>query len=320
MLALLPLLGVSSAQEVTTGRWNGMLTAILVIGGIIFAGRTFIRPLFRLIASTRVREISTAFSLLLIIGISLLTQFANLSMALGAFISGVLLAESEYRHELESNIEPFKGLLLGLFFLSVGMSMNFGLFMEKPLIILMLVFLLVLVKAGVLFGIGKIFALPLHDNVIFALFFSQGGEFAFVLFNIATTHSILSKEDSSLLTVVVALSMVTTSLLALVFDKFLESRFASKNDREPDKIENEHSPVIVAGAGRVGQIAARLLHLNGHLTTIIDFDPQLLERTRKFGFKTFFGDASELDLLHAAGTAEAKFFWLQSTIARRHSK
>lgn len=310
MLAIIPLLGVG--VQIDSGE-SPILATLKVIGAILFiviGGRYATRPIFHAIANSRSREIFTAFSLALVIGIALLMQTVNLSMALGTFLAGVLLAESEYRHQLESDIEPFKGLLLGLFFISVGMSINFGLLLESPLIILGLVALLIAVKAIVLLFLTRFTAIKLGQKTFFAFLLSQGGEFAFVIFSLATSFSVISTEVSNYLTVVVALSMATTPILLLIHEKYIEPKFETLDKTMEVDVENEGNPVVIAGFGRVGQITARLLHANKIGTTIIDHNPNQIERVRQFGFKVFYGDLSRLDILHSAGLADAKLFIL----------
>jgi glutathione-regulated potassium-efflux system ancillary protein KefC len=310
MLTVIPLLGDTATASGMATNWLGFVKIIAVIAGIVIGGRYLLRPVFRVIAGTRLREIFTAFSLLLVIGIALLMQAVDMSMALGTFLAGVLLAESEYRHALESDIEPFKGLLLGLFFIAVGMSVDFGLLLERPVFILTLVAGLIFLKLAVLFALARMFKLPLNQHALFAFLLSQGGEFAFVLFGVATTAGVFKVEVSELLIVVVALSMMTTPLLMILNQIFFESRFKQKEERPMDVIESQSNPVIIAGFGRFGQIVARLLHANGVDTTILDHDPEHIEMIRKFGFKVFYGDASRLDLLHAAGAEHARLLVL----------
>jgi glutathione-regulated potassium-efflux system ancillary protein KefC len=240
-------------------------------------------------------------------------QAVDLSMALGAFLAGVLLADSEYRHALESDIEPFKGLLLGLFFIAVGMSINFGLLLARPLLVLGLVAGLVAVKALILLVLANLYPLPKPQRGFSALVLSQGGEFAFVLFAAATAAGALAPEVSGLLVGVVALSMITTPILLGLHDRFIEPRLRLADagpDRPMDTIEGAEHPVIVAGFGRFGQIVARLLNANGIETTVLDHDPEHIDSIRRFGFKVFYGDAARLDLLRAAGADHARLLVL----------
>ncbi|MGA7981064.1 MAG: glutathione-regulated potassium-efflux system protein KefC [Chromatiaceae bacterium] len=310
MLALLPLLAVSGPDTPAGAGWLGAAKAVGVIAAIVVGGRFLVRPIFRFIAKTGLREIFTAFSLLLVIGIALLMQAVGLSMALGTFLAGVLLAESEYRHALESDIEPFKGLLLGLFFIAVGMSIDFGLLSEHPALVTALVTGVVAVKAGLLQVLATMFDLPPRQRSFFAVLLSQGGEFAFVLFSLASNLGALRTELSGLLIGVVALSMMTTPLLLMLHDWFIEPRSRAREARPMDAVPDQHHPVIIAGFGRFGQIVGRLLHANGIETTILDHDPEHIEIIRKFGFKVFYGDAGRLDLLRAAGAEQAKLFVL----------
>ena len=311
MLAVIPLLGIAVAQPGAEAPWITVLKVVGAILIIVVGGRYLTRPLFRIIANARSNEIFTAFSLMLVIGIALLMESVGLSMALGTFLAGVLLAESEYRHQLETDIDPFKGLLLGLFFISVGMSINFGLLVDKPLLIMLLVLTLVIVKVGVLLVLARYFALPKGQHTIFAFLLSQGGEFAFVLFGVATQNSVLSPDTASLLNVVVAVAMLTTPLLIVVNDRFIAPRFLKLTAAPQEAIHiEEDNPVVIAGFGRFGQIVARLLHANKIGTTVIDHNPNQIERVRRFGFKIYYGDATRLDLLHTAKLDKARILVL----------
>jgi len=310
MLAVVPLLTGAGVQPETESGWLGVLKLVGVIAGIVVGGRFVLRPLFRVIAGTRVREIFTAFSLLLVVGIALLMEAVNLSMALGTFLAGVLLAESEYRHALESDIEPFKGLLLGLFFISVGMAVDLGLLLERPAVVALLVGGLLTVKVGVLWLLARGYGLPRSQHAFFAFLLSQGGEFAFVLFSVAVAAGVLSPGLSGLLIGVVAISMMTTPLLLIINERLIEPRFVAREERPADAIEGARDPVIIAGFGRFGQIVGRLLHANGIGTTILDHDPEHIEAVRRFGFKVFYGDAGRLDLLRAAGAEHARLLVL----------
>jgi glutathione-regulated potassium-efflux system ancillary protein KefC len=306
MLALLPLLATAPAISGQSEGWIGAGKAVVAIAIIVFGGRYLTRPLFRIIADTGLREIFTATALLIVVGIALLMQLAGLSMALGAFLAGVLLAESEYRHELESDIEPFKGLLLGLFFTAVGMSVDFGLLVARPGPVLALVAALLILKGGVLFVIARISRLPWSQTALFAFLLAQGGEFAFVLFGAASGFGIVDSETVGLLTLVVALSMATAPFLVVINDKIIEPRFVQLDDRPQETPEDEGNPVIVAGFGRFGQIVVRLLYANRIGVTVLDHDPEIIDTLRRFDFKIFYGDATRLDLLEAAGAAKAK--------------
>ncbi|MBD2461221.1 glutathione-regulated potassium-efflux system protein KefC [Oscillatoria sp. FACHB-1407] len=323
ILAFLPLLAVSAlesakhtnqailvAVEESTPAlppWQQALLVMGVVGGIIVGGRFLMRPVFRFIAATRLREIFTATALLLVIGIALAMQQVGLSPALGTFVAGVVLADNEYRHELESDIDPFKGLLLGLFFISVGASINFNLLFQQPLLILGLVVVLAIAKFAVLFALGRFFRLQLSQGLLLAFALAQGGEFAFVLFSFATQTKVLTPEIAAPLVAVVALSMMLTPLLMIVNERFVQPRFANLTpDRDADEIDDNENPVIIAGFGRFGQIIGRLLIANGCTITVLDHNPTQIELLRRFDWKVFYGDAARLDLLHAAGAERAK--------------
>lgn len=306
ILALLPLLAIGPAAVADGSGWIGALKAIAAIGLIVFGGRFLTRPLFRIIAETGLREIFTAVALLLVIGIALLMQLAGISMALGTFLAGVLLAESEYRHELESDIEPFKGLLLGLFFIAVGMSVDFGMLSTRPVEVLGLAAGLIIIKGVVLVVIARAAKLPASQTALFTFLLAQGGEFAFVLFGSASGFGIMDAETTRLLIVSVALSMMTAPLLVVLNDRFIEPRFTRVDDRPHDIPDDDGNAVIVAGFGRFGQIIVRLLYANRIGATVLDHDPEIVDTLRQFGFKVFYGDATRLDLLEAAGAAKAK--------------
>jgi glutathione-regulated potassium-efflux system ancillary protein KefC len=306
MIALIPLLGVAAGDSDGGGGWLGAARLAGVILGVIVAGRYLVRPALRTIAKSEMREIFTAFALLLVIAISLLMQWVGMSMALGAFMAGVLLADSEYRHALETDLEPFKGLLLGLFFIAVGMSVDFGVFLSRPWLILGLVLGFLALKLAVLFALSYRFGIARGQRWLFAFLLSQGGEFAFVVFGAAGAARVFTPEVGSILVAVVALSMVTTPLLLLLHDKLLEPRYHGQNLREPDAIDDNEGHVIIAGFGRFGQIVGRLLNANRIRLTVLDHDPDQIELLRRFGFKVFYGDATRVDLLHAAGAAKAR--------------
>ena len=305
MIAVVPLLGVATAAN-GVGGWAAWLKGAAVIGALVVGGRYLVRPALRAIAGTGLREIFTAFSLLLVIAIALLMQWVGLSMALGAFMAGVLLADSEYRHALETDLEPFKGLLLGLFFMAVGMSVDFGVFLAQPWLILGLVAGFLAIKVAVLYGLAKGFGIARSQQALFAFLLSQGGEFAFVVFGAAQTAKVFSDKVASILIVVVALSMVCTPLLLLAHDLLLAPRFRVDKRRKADAIDSNQDHVIIAGFGRFGQIVGRLLTVNQVPLTVLDHDPDQIDLLRKFGSKVFYGDATRIDLLHAAGAAHAR--------------
>jgi glutathione-regulated potassium-efflux system ancillary protein KefC len=279
--------------------------AIGVIAGVIFVGHTALRPLLRYIANTRLREIFVAFSLLLVLGTAVLMHWVGLSIALGTFLAGVLLADSEYRHEIELDIEPFKGLLLGLFFIAVGMSVDVGLFARAPQLVLGLALGVVVLKMLLLLPLALIFGAGRRDAALFALVLSQAGEFAFVIFGAAGAQNILSRATADLLTAVVTASMLTTPLVLFAYERLLLPRLAGRETRAADTIE-EQNPVIVAGFGRFGQIVTRLLQGRGISATVIDHDATQIDLVRRFGWKAYYGDVTRLDLLKASGADKAR--------------
>jgi monovalent cation:proton antiporter-2 (CPA2) family protein len=276
--------------------------AIAVIAAIVLASRTILRPIMRMIAQTGVREIFVAFSLLLVIGISLAMESVGLSMALGTFLAGVLLADSEYRYELRLDIEPVKGLLLGLFFIAVGMTVDLNLVANQPLLIFGFALLIVAIKIAVLMGLGWLFKYPLRDKLLFGVSISQIGEFAFVIFGLALAQDSISRETYNILNAIVAVSMLTTPVLLLLYERFLSLQCS---ERPKDAIP-ENNAVIIAGFGRFGQIVGRVLVAKGITPTLIDNDPNQVDLMREFGWRCYYGDASRLDLLEEAGIAEAK--------------
>ncbi len=290
--------------------WQQAILVALVIATIIIIGRFLVRYVFRFIAETRLREIFTAFALFLVIGIALAMQLVGLSAALGTFLAGVVLADSEYRHELESDIEPFKGLLLGLFFISVGASIDFNLFAEEPYLIVGLVAGLIVIKLVILFVLGFVFKMSRSQNFLFAFSLAQSGEFAFVLFSFATQNNVMPVPLADTLILVVALSMALTPVLMIFNEKLLQPRFSTLDQRPESDTIDEKNPVIIAGFGRFGQIVGRLLHANNIGTTVLDSKPSQIEMVRRFGYKVFYGDASRVELLHSAGAGEAKLFIL----------
>ncbi len=314
ILAIFPLLATVLVEKAhlsfmeTLPAWLQTLFVIGAVVLIVLTGKYILRHVFRLIAKTAMREIFTAMVLLLVIGIALLMNFVGLSPALGAFVAGVVLANSEYRHELESDIDPFKGLLLGLFFISVGASINFGLVIDQPVTLLLLTISLMTIKAVTVFTIGKIFKLGSGESSIFAVALAQVGEFAFVLFSFSTSLGILDNNTTGMLTAVVAISMAFTPFVFALNEKIIVPFLANKTPKEEISADtiDEKSRVIVAGFGRFGNTAGRFLRANGVLPTVIDNDSDRVETLRKLGIKVYYGDPTRYDLLHAAGAEEAK--------------
>jgi len=314
ILVVMPLLAVHGDSMVQTHTsliagfqgWVQALIVACVIAAVIAAGRYLSNYLFLAIARTHLREVFTALSLAVVVGITLLMQMIGVSPALGTFVAGVVLANSEYRHTLETDIEPFKGLLLGLFFISVGMGMDFSLFVASPLSLLSAVLGLMAIKASILFALGRLFGLNVLHNSGFAFALAQGGEFAFVLFQFAGGLAILPEEQTKFLTLVVAMSIAATPLLMLVYNSLIVPRFMSAlPEHRYDNIAEEN-PVIIAGFGRFGQVIGRFLTAQSIKVTVLEKDPDQIELLRKFSFKGYFGDASRLDLLRSAGAAKAK--------------
>ena len=304
ILALIPLLssqvvGLSSEHSSVSG-----LTIITVFISIFLVGRYALKHIFRFVAASNVPEIFTALSLLLVFGLGMVMHIIGISMALGSFLGGVILANSEYRHALESDIQPFKGLLLGLFFISVGMTIDFALLFHQPILILTAATALVTVKAVVLYLIAWVSKLENSQRLIFSFLFSQSGEFAFVLFAFAATAGAISSEMAAQLTLIVTMSMVTTPLLMIVYDRYIEPVYAPEVEHKADEIDQD-SQVILVGFGRVGQVIGRMLHANNITPTIIDNDPDHIERVRRFGFKTYYGDVLNQDVLHSINAATA---------------
>jgi len=304
MLAVVPLLG--GTAESSAFSWQGLAFAVGAIVATLVLGHYLARPVFRHIARTRLREIFTAFALLLVLGIALVFEHAGLSMALGAFLAGVLLAESEYRHEIEAAIEPFKGLLLGLFFISVGMSVDFAVLFARPWVVVGLIAGLFLLKGVVLWMIAQVTGLPRDERPLFILLVAQGGEFAFVLLGVGAARGAIDATMAQAITLAVALSMLFTPLVLTLHDRVLLPRL-KRSDEKPPADTPEAGQVIVAGLGRVGQVVARLLNAAGIHPTVLDDDPDHVEQSRKFGFRVFYGDATRLDLLHAAGADQASY-------------
>ena len=287
--------------------WQQLLIIVGVVSVIIGVGRFLARYLFRFIASTGLREIFTAAALLLVIGIAVAMDQVGLSPALGTFLAGVVLADNEYRHELESDIEPFKGLLLGLFFIAVGASIDFQILMQNPGLIIGLLAILLAIKFGVLYILARVFGLRKGQEMLFSLALAQAGEFAFVLISFSSQNAILDQSVTGILLIVVALSMLITPLLLILNDKLLQPLYLRKvNEPEADTIEDNENKVIIAGFGRFGVVIGRFLKANGIGATILDNNPGNIEVLRRFGFKVYYGDASRPDLLHTAGAGDAR--------------
>lgn len=302
MLAVLPVLAGGAS-----GNWLDGLWILAGVIGIFTLGHFLLRPLFSYVVKSGARELFTVAALLLVIGVSAAMKQLGLSMALGAFLAGVLLAESEFRHELEVAIEPFKGLLLGLFFIAVGMSVNLGLLLQYPLEILAAVTLLVTSKGMLLYSLARLFGTQAKARSQMAMILSQGGEFAFVLFTAAQMEGLLSRELTAFLLVVVSLSMMTTPLLLIGQDWWFGRTLNGEEEMPQSDFTHATQPkVIIAGFGRFGQIVGRLLFANKIKLTILEGDPSQIRLLRKFGYKVYYGDATQVELLRAAGAEKAE--------------
>lgn len=285
--------------------WQAGVVTLGSIGLVVLVGTYATRPIFRMIATAGLRELFTAAALMFVVAIALLMLLVGLSPALGAFIAGVVLANSEYRHELEADINPFKGLLLGLFFITVGAGIDFALALGMAGAVIFWTAVLILTKMGVLFAIAKAFHLQGQDRWLFTLGLAQAGEFGFVLIAFALGNSVLSQDAANLLLLVVAFSMLVTPLLFILYDKLIVPHYSRGDTRESDHID-EANDIIPAGRGRVGGIVDRILDAAGYRATVIDYDSRHIDQLKKFGVKTYFGDATRPDLLESAGIAKAK--------------
>lgn len=303
-LALIPILAGGSEGS---NNWEMIGLKVLAFGGMLIGGRYLLRPIFRLIVASGVREVFTAAALLVVLGSALFMDTLGFSMALGTFIAGILLAESEYQHELEIAIEPFKGLLLGLFFISVGMALNLGVLYTHILLVLAGVIILVAVKGAVLYALSRIFGLRTSVRLQFSAVLSQGGEFAFVLFSAAGAQKVISSSQLSLLLVVVTLSMMTTPLLMQWVDRILVRRYNDGEESdEKHFVQDDEPQVIIVGFGRFGQVIGRLLMANKMRITVLERDISAVGLMRTYGYKVYYGDATELELLRASGAEKAK--------------
>ncbi len=319
ILALIPLLAIQGYNngDVAVGEaeavlslieglpgWGVALVTMAAIGAVILGGHFLTWPLFRFIAASRLREMFTAATLLLVIGIALLMTLVGLSPALGTFLAGVVLANSEFRHELEGDIEPFKGLLLGLFFITVGAGINFDILFGQFGTVIGLTLGVMAIKVGVLLVLARLFKIRGRDQWLFALSLAQAGEFGFVLLGFIVKTNVMPYELSQTLLLVVALSMLLTPGLFMLYDLLSKRQRDAAVDQTADEIDEQH-PIIIAGVGRFGQVVNRLLRMNGLQTTVLDHDIKTIEQQRKFGVKGFFGDPTRPELMHAAGLMNA---------------
>ncbi|WP_318368255.1 glutathione-regulated potassium-efflux system protein KefC [Enterobacter sp.] len=306
LVAMIPLMAASGEAITLVSFTLSAIKVVVALALVVLIGRYVARPALRFVARSGLREVFSAVALFLVFGFGLLLEEAGLSMAMGAFLAGVLLASSEYRHALESDIEPFKGLLLGLFFIGVGMSIDFGTLISHPLRIAILLVGFLVIKMLTLWLIARPLNVPARQRRWFAVLLGQGSEFAFVVFGAAQMANVLDPEWAKALTLAVALSMAVTPLLLVLLTRLESSSEGSS--READEIDEEQPRVIVAGFGRFGQIAGRLLLSSGVKMVVLDHDPDHIETLRKFGMKVFYGDATRVDLLESAGAAKAEVF------------
>ncbi|QIX95171.1 glutathione-regulated potassium-efflux system protein KefC [Cedecea sp. FDAARGOS_727] len=304
LVAMIPLLASSGGTMTFAAFSISALKVVAALALVVLLGRYVTRPALRFVARSGLREVFSAVALFLVFGFGLLLEEAGLSMAMGAFLAGVLLASSEYRHALESDIEPFKGLLLGLFFIGVGMSIDFGTLLEDPLRILALLVGFLAIKMLMLWLVAKPLKVPRRQRRWFAVLLGQGSEFAFVIFGAAHMAQVLDDSWAKSLTLAVALSMAATPLLLVLLNRL--EKTGNEQAGEADEIDEEQPRVIIAGFGRFGQIAGRLLLTSGVNVVILDHDPDHIETLRKFGTKVFYGDATRVDLLESAGAAGAE--------------
>jgi monovalent cation:proton antiporter-2 (CPA2) family protein len=309
MLAILPMFAQNEGLQHLAEKLPAMFAGLAVLAALVFGGRYLLRPLLRTVAKTKVSEAFTAAALLVVVGTSLLVNAVGLSMALGAFVAGLLLAESEYRHELEADIEPFKGLLLGLFFISVGMTANLGLVIERPVTVIALVIGLIAAKFALLWMLGRVTRHGAEGARGLAFVLPQAGEFGFVLFSLAVSYGIMEQSLADLLVIVVTASMIVSPLL-MGLQQVVEPLFNKETPHEYDRIDADETRVIISGVGRFGQIIGRVLRMRKIPFTALEADAGQVETLRRYGAKVYYGDASRLDLLQAARADRAEIFVL----------
>lgn len=305
LLAIVAFMAPNQVVESTTSRFESIGIGLLAIAGLIAAGFWLLNPLFRLLAASKAREVMTAAALLVVLGAALLMQVSGLSMAMGAFLAGVLLSESTFRHQIEADIEPFRGILLGLFFLGVGMSLDLKVVAQNWPLILSSVVAFMFVKALMIYIVARTSKSPHQEALDRALLMAQGGEFAFVLFAAATSAQVIDSTIKSNLTAIVVLSMVLTPIIGILFGRFTKSSKQASLENV-DIAEDLKGNVLLIGFGRFGQVASQLLLARGVDVTIIDTDIDMIQNAEKFGFKIYYGDGSRLDILHASGADQAE--------------
>jgi CPA2 family monovalent cation:H+ antiporter-2/glutathione-regulated potassium-efflux system protein KefB len=304
LLALVAFLAPGGEAATLSDRLTGIAVGLACIVGLIVAGRYLLNPMFRILAEARAREVMTAAALLVVLGAALLLQSGGLSAAMGAFLAGVLLSESSFRHQLEADVEPFRGLLLGLFFMAVGMALDLSVIADQWRLVLASVVGFLILKAAVIYGVARAFRAPHPEALERTVLMAQGGEFAFVLYAAALAVGLISPTDNAVLTAVIIVSMILTPLFVILHDR---TRRAAAPDmdgiEEPDGL---HGNVLLIGFGRFGQVASQPLLARGYSVSIIDTDTDMIRVAGLMGFKVFFGDGTRLDILHAAGAAEAR--------------
>ncbi|MFD2173283.1 cation:proton antiporter [Rhodobacter lacus] len=321
LLALLPLLALPGARELARADnaaghgvaaqwldalpgWGLTLVTLGAVAAVVAAGHFLVQPLFRFVQGSKLREVNTAVALMIVVGIASLMNLVGLSPALGTFLAGLVLADSAFKHELEASVEPFKGLLMGLFFIAVGAGIDFDVFFAGPLKIMTLVLALVMLKAAILYGLGRLFGLRGADRWLFAFGLAQAGEFSLVLVSFATAQRILPPAVAEKVLLVIALSMLLSPVLFLLHER-LSPRADPDGRPDPDTVD-EHQPILIAGAGRFGQVVSRMVTMSGYATTVIDADLPTVQRMRTFGYKAYFGDPTRPQLLAAAGLSKAR--------------
>lgn len=302
-LAVIPSLGLGLSTAPTVNWWY----FIFIFGAFAIISRAFMGPFLRQVASLRSRELFTGVTLLIVMGVSYLMESVGLSMALGAFLAGVFLSDSEYRHELEADLGPFKGLLMGLFFISVGMVVNLSLIQDRPFFMLGLTLMYMLLKGSVLFGVGRMMGLPRDSSRNLSTYLVQGGEFAFVIYGVGQSAQLLSPEWTQTLTLIIALSMILNPLIIVLQEKLERLSVQNQKPKASDVFEAKQNQIVIAGFGRFGQIFGRLLRSQDIDFTAIDHDTEQIELLRQFNFKVYYGDATRKEILEAAGLASAKF-------------
>jgi glutathione-regulated potassium-efflux system protein KefB len=310
VLALIPLFGAHQISSAARPFWQSALLVIAAVAAVIFAGRYLLRPVFRLVARLKMSELFTAVSLLVVLGTALLMQNVGLSMGLGAFLAGMLLADSEYSHEVEGHIEPFKGLLLGLFFMAVGMNLDLNLLLAKPLLVLGIVAGIAFLQLLLMWAVGRLFGQTHPSSLLLAALLASGGEFAFVVFKTAQDATLLDGPTAALLNVVVAVAMAITPLLVLGVQFISQKMTAATPPRPYDEIQVDAAKVIIAGFGRVGQIPARVLAAQKIPFTVIDPDTNVVDLARRFGGLVHYGDTTRPETLRAAKIEQAEVFIL----------